>query len=147
MRINNVMHNFTNRSLIYEANKRMEVRKVSAGILQCSGFGPLLWYIMHHVVFNLEVPEEVNIVGILDDVAMVSDDVAMVGGNMILNLAEHKTETVLISGKRKKETLEIKLADALINSSDPTKCLGGLIDSPKKTLGKSYQSCKRIGNI
>ena len=136
---------FHNRVLEYETEEGCKSYKVTGGVPQGSVLGPTLWNAMYDGVLRLELPEEATIVGYADDIALVvvdkrlslleakcNDAIARVQwwlNNAGLELAAQKTAAVLISARKKKETMRIMIGDHEILSQESIKYLGLTIDS------------------
>lgn len=136
---------FTERKLIYESDNGVEQYNITAGVPQGSVLGPLLWNIMYNEVLNLPLPEGVLIIGFADDIGIVtvakhisqieaatSAAIAQVKTWMELaklELAEHKTEALLITSRKKVEFMNVTVGNQVIHSTHSLKYLGVMLDN------------------
>ena len=100
---------------------------------------------MYDGVFRLQVPGESKIVGFADDIGIVVtakllEEVVQISNETIsivrrwlssmgLTLAEHKTEAVLISSRKQRETITLTVGGHEIVSKPAIKYLGIMIDA------------------
>lgn len=134
----------SDRLLKYDTENGTKNYQISGGVPQGSVLGPLLWNIMYDAVLRLQLPEEAKIIGFADDIAVVvtakfTEEVTRICNEAIdivrqwlatvgLELAEHKTEAVLITSRKLKETITIRVGDQEITSQPSIRYLGVIID-------------------
>ncbi|CAD7086205.1 unnamed protein product [Hermetia illucens] len=128
---------------------------MTCGVPQGSVLGPLLWLIMYNGVLTLRLPSGVTTIGFADDIGVTIvakhlDEIEIYANEAIweinswlkksgLSLAEHKTELVLISKRRKDTTVKIKVGEKTIYSQESLKYLGVIID--KRLDFKKHIEC------
>lgn len=133
------------RKLRYFTNDGWKYYWVTAGVPQGSVLGPLLWIIMYDGVLRLNLPKGVQIIGFADDIAIVTvakhiheveaatnEAIRLVRQwleNAGLSLADHKSEAILITGRKIVEYLNIQVGEQLIASKESLKYLGVVIDN------------------
>lgn len=158
-----VRNYFSDRILWFETDNGLKSYKVTGGVPQGSVLGPLLWNIMYDGVFRLQLPEEAKIVGFADDIAIIVraghiEDVRLYANEAIkkvkswlesvnLSLADHKTESVLISGKRRIERLTLQVGNSTIVSSREIKYLGVMIDDRLNFRTHLEYACKKATGV
>lgn len=136
---------FENRQLTYHTDDGPKYYNISAGVPQGSVLGPLLWNLMYDGVLRLALPKGVKIVGFADDIAVITvakniPEVEQATNEAIrvikkwlvsanLELADHKTEVVLITGRKVPETMTIQVGGEQIHSKESLKYLGVIIDN------------------
>lgn len=135
---------FRSRILLFDTDAGTEKYTVTGGVPQGSVMGPTLWNVMYDEVLRLDLHKRAKTIGFADDLAIVVtakrvEEITRICNHTIrlvrgwirstgLQLAEHKTEAILISSRKLKETITLTIGDQTITSKDEIKYLGVMID-------------------
>uniref|UniRef100_A0ABD2X0F5 Reverse transcriptase domain-containing protein n=1 Tax=Trichogramma kaykai TaxID=54128 RepID=A0ABD2X0F5_9HYME len=135
---------FSDRVLEYSTNEGAETYSVTAGVPQGSVLGPILWNAMYNKILGLRLPSTVLIVGFADDIALAivdkeledikasADDairlVRRALSELGLQTVDQKTEVLLATSRKVKESITLRAGDCDITSVPCIRYLGVHID-------------------
>ncbi|CAB0030850.1 unnamed protein product [Trichogramma brassicae] len=105
---------FSDRVLEYSTDDGAETYSVTAGVPQGSVLGPILWNAMYNKILGLRLPGAVSIVGALSELG--------------LQTADQKTEVLLVTSRKLKESITLRAGDCDITSVPCIRYLGVHID-------------------
>lgn len=136
---------FRRRILRYDTDAGTKEHPITGGVPQGSVLAPTLWNVMYDGIFKLPIPEEAKIVGFADDAALIvvakhREEVVQICNwsikvihewlnNMGLQLAEQKTEVILITSRKQMEDIAIEVGGQQIISKPYINYLGVIIDA------------------
>ena len=151
------------RTLIVEAEGGSIEVEITAGLAKGSVGGPTIWNIHYDGLLRLELPKDVTLVGYADDVAMVAvaatieelewkynETLEMVSCWMKahgLQLAQEKSEAVLVTKRRKFEHPKLELDGYTIQFQDSIWYLGIWIDKHWNFKDHIRRTLAKAGNV
>lgn len=154
---------FRDRTLIYSTEDGPKRFRVTGGVPQGSVLGPLLWNIMYDRVLRLSLPEGAKTIGFADDIAVVveakyKDEVTLQANQSILlirdwlasvglQLADRKTEALLISSRKMKEDIILRVGRHEIQSQSSLKYLGVVIDERLLFKEHIHRACDKAARV
>lgn len=124
--------------------KKNEIVKASAGVPQGSVLGPTLWNVLYDGILGMELTENAMCVGFADDLALVvgaNDEYTLMTNtndclgrisnwlkNHKMALAPHKTEAIIIRGRRRRDHVTFMLEGVRVTPKKLLNYLGILVD-------------------
>lgn len=149
----------SNRVLIYDTEEGPKEYRVTGGVPQGSVLGPILWNIMYDSVLRLKLPSGARTVGFADDLAILVtakhlDEIEMIANDSVevvkgwidsvgLALAEHKTEVLLVSGRKKMERVIVNVGAHAVESKDEIRYLGVILDNRLSFKAHVKYACEK----
>lgn len=133
------------RILIYDTEQGQRRKTLSGGASQGSILGPDLWNVLYDGLFEIEMPTDTEIVGYADDVGLLiearTSDKAQWKMNQAmrrikmwmaehhLELAEHKTQILMLTRKHIPTIIPFRVGDSDIETVNCAKYLGVTLDT------------------
>lgn len=136
---------FRNRTLIYNTIQGSKRIQVTSGAAQGSILGPELWNASYDFILRMDMPEGSFLVGYADDIAAVIQARTIEEAQRRLNqvmirarswlqshgleLATHKTELLLMTGRRIPTGINMRVNDVVISTKSTVNYLGIRLDT------------------
>ncbi len=153
----------SDRLLLYDTEEGVKSYAVTGGVPQGSVLGPMLWNILYDGILRLPLPKEAKIIGYADDiaVAIVAKELHQIQSVCVatsqkiknwldaskLQLAGQKTEAVLISSRKKLETITLNIDGHEIRTQPSLKYLGVIIDARLNYKMHIEKTCEKAARV
>lgn len=150
---------FTNRQLIWKEY----TKQMTCGVPQGSVLGPTLWNIFYNQILELKQELGVEVVVYADDIAIIVshkdptalkckaeyavDKIVQKLNDMGREVASHKTETLILAGRRKLREFQINVEGTQIQNQAAIKYLGVYIDKDCKMTTHVRQICRKVHEV
>ncbi|KYB24771.1 Putative 115 kDa protein in type-1 retrotransposable element R1DM-like Protein [Tribolium castaneum] len=158
--LNNIIKSYLTDRYI-ETAERKKIR-MTCGVPQGSVLGPTLWNLFYDQILRLDMEAGVYTVAYADDLAVVVTDVCVDRlrdkaeyairniidklQNMGIRLCLHKTEMILMSGRRKLRELTVRIGELEITTKPNLNYMGIVLDiTADKVMGKLSRVLPNIG--
>lgn len=150
----------SNRSLMMGDSEMMDI---TCGVPQGSVLGPTLWNIFYDEVLRIRVPDGVKMIAYADDLALVvegisSEEIKEITTIAIkrvtqwmtrqgLSIAQEKTETVMLVGRRKIRSMSFEVAGRRVDTQESVKYLGVVFERNMRMMSHVKHIQKRATKI
>lgn len=153
----------SDRLLFYDTDEGTKSYAVTGGVPQGSVLGPVLWNILYDGILRLPLSKEAKIIGYADDiaVAIVAKELHQIQSACVstsqkiknwldasrLQLARQKTEAVLITSRKKVETITLNIDGYTITTQPSLKYLGVIIDARLNYKSHIEKTCEKAARV
>lgn len=151
------------RSIVYSTRPGVTRREITAGIAQGSILGPDLWNLLYDSLLRTDMPDETFLLGFADDlgagiIARTLEE-AQIKLNQVmrrithwmnahgLELAEAKTEIVILTKKRIPTILRMEVGSEIIETKPAAKYLGIMLDNKLNFWQQIKQASDKAAEI
>ena len=135
----------TNRLLVYDTEDGPKEYQITGRVPQGLVLGSSLWNIMYDDLLRILLPPEAEMVAFADDARLIitgknlekirrilgdcCEEVQQWMKSVGLELADHKTEAVVFTSRKKIETITIDIGQCTITSQPNVRYLGMMLDT------------------